>query len=238
MIQPVSEPAGPPTIKAVFFDFGGVVLTSPFEAFNQYEQSIGIPPDSIRTINATNPDNNAWAKFERSDVDHDGFAELFEAEAAAQGFEISGQMVLSLIAGDVRPKMVSAIRKVSSAGLLTACLTNNFRRSGHEAIDSEIASAAASSDDAPLTREQQVAQVMTMFDHVIESSVIGVRKPEPLFYQRALEVTGVEPGNVVFLDDLGINLKPARAMGMTTIKVLDPDVALAELEQATGLSLC
>jgi len=217
-------------IKAVFFDFGGVVLTSPFDAFNNYEQALGIPQDTIRSINATNPDGNAWAKFERSEVDRDGFAELFEVEAADRGFDISGQKVLQLIAGDVRPEMGDAIRKVTASGFLTACLTNNFKPTSQP-------ERTATTDSAEDEREAAVAEVLALFDHVVESSVIGVRKPEPLFYQRALETTGVAANEVVFLDDLGINLKPAKAIGMHTIKVVDPDVALAELEQVIGVQL-
>ena len=78
---------------------------------------------------------------------------------------------------------------------------------------------------------------MSLFDVVLESSKIGVRKPEPRIYELACEALEVEPADCVFLDDLGINLKPARAMGMTTIKVVEPGDALAELEQVVGFPL-
>lgn len=234
-----SQSDGDSTIGAVFFDFGGVVLTSPFDAFNNYERTLGIPEDSIRMINATNPDDNAWARFERSEVDKHGFAELFEVEAAQRGFEISGTMVLKLISGEVRPEMVEAIRRVRAAGLLTACLTNNFRRSSRKPDEAEQDNVSEHqlTEGESEAKGQAVSEALAMFDHLIESSVIGVRKPEPEFYKRALEVTGVSADQVVFLDDLGINLKPAKAMGMTTIKVVDPDVALAELEKVIGLPL-
>lgn len=211
-------------IQAVLFDFGGVVLTSPFDAFTRYEQSSGFPVGLIRDINSTNPDDNAWAKFERSDVNADGFVELFEAEANARGHAVSGRRVLELISGDVRPEMVEAIRRIKAAGFITACLTNNVKRDPN----------AAPGDPE---REAAVAEVMAMFDHVVESSVIGVRKPEEAFYVKALELAGVEAAQAVFLDDLGINLKPAKAMGMTTIKVLSADQALADLEAIIGLNL-
>ncbi len=199
------------------------MLTSPFDAFEAYEQSEGFPVGIIRDINATNPDDNAWAKFERSDVDTNGFIELFEQEAGARGHAVSGAKVLELLAGDVRPEMVEAIRRVKAAGFVTACLTNNVKRSPDEPEDRD--------------RSAEVAEVMAMFDHVVESSVIGVRKPEVSFYQQALEIIGVAAEESVFLDDLGINLKPARAMGMTTIKVLNADQALTDLESVIGIPL-
>lgn len=208
----------------MLFDFGGVVLTSPFEAFNRYEEAEGIPLDFIRTINATNPDDNAWAKFERNDVDAAGFATLFEEESTAAGHAVNGAIVLELIHGEVRPEMVEAIRRVKGAGLAVACLTNNFR----------------SWKDAPPPdndRDAAVVEALSLFDEVVESSVIGVRKPEQAFYDRALELVGVSADRAVFLDDLGVNLKPAKAMGMTTIKVLNADQALTDLEAALGLEL-
>lgn len=203
--------------QAVLFDFGGVILTSPFDAFAAYEKANGLPPDLIRTINSTDPDDNAWAQFERGDLTPAGFGELFSEEAAALGHEIDGLVVLSLIEGTIRPQMVEAVRKISAAGFKVACLTNNFR----------------SWKSAP----QDVQDVMNLFDEVVESSVIGVRKPEPLFYETALELLDIEASEAVFLDDLGINLKPARAMGMTTIKVGDPNLALAELATILDLEL-
>ncbi len=212
------------SIDAVLFDFGGVVLTSPFEAFNRYEESEGIPIDFIRTINATNPDDNAWAKFERNDVDAAGFATLFEEESSAAGHAVNGSIVLELIHGEVRPEMVEAIRRVKAAGLAVACLTNNFR----------------SWKDAPPPdndRDAAVVEALSLFDEVVESAVIGVRKPEQAFYDKALEMVGVRAERAVFLDDLGVNLKPAKAMGMTTIKVLNADQALSELEAILGIEL-
>ncbi len=209
-------------IKAALFDFGGVVTSSPFEAFASYEKDNGLPAGLIRSINSTNPNDNAWAKLERSDVDADGFAELFEAEARQLGHVLSGHAVLGLLSGKVRPRMVEAIRRIKAADFITACLTNNFRSHAETQNDSE---------------RSETAPVMAMFDAVVESAVVGIRKPEPAFYRKALEMVGVDATEAVFIDDLGINLKPAREMGMTTIKVVDPDVALAELGQVLGLDL-
>jgi putative hydrolase of the HAD superfamily len=210
---------------AVLFDFGGVILTSPFEAFAAYERDHDLPVDLIRTINSTNPDSNAWALFERGDVDVAGFVERFEAEAAERGHVVDGHEILALIRGAVRPEMVEVLRRVTAAGYATACLTNNFRGSNDDA------------DVAGGTGRADVDEVMAMFDHVVESSRIGVRKPELEFYRIALDLVQASAERCVFLDDLGVNLKPARAMGMTTIKVLDADSAISELEGHLGMAL-
>lgn len=212
-------------IDAVLFDFGGVILTSPFDAFNDYERRNGLPENLIRSINATNPDTNAWAHYERGDVDVDGFVVAFEGEARAVGHEVDGRQILELIKGSVRPEMVTALERVKAAGFATACLTNNFRGGSD---DADVAGGSGRAD---------VDAVMALFDEVVESSRVGVRKPEPRFYEVALELLGVSADRCVFLDDLGVNLKPARAMGMTTIKVIGPDQALSELEAVLAMSL-
>jgi putative hydrolase of the HAD superfamily len=204
-------------IRAVLFDFGGVISSSPFEAFAHLEVERGLPPDFIRTVNATNPHTNAWAKLERGEVDLETFGSLWSEEARALGHELDGRLVLERLGGEIRPQMVDAIRSCRTK-FKTACLTNNFTRA--EAILS-----------------QEVAAVYALFDAILESRVLGVRKPDPRFYHLACETLEVEPDECVFLDDLGVNLKPARALGMHTIKVTDPEVALTELGTLTGLSL-
>jgi putative hydrolase of the HAD superfamily len=210
------------TIRAAFFDFGGVILSSPFDAFNGFEDRHGLPRDFIRTINAADPDVNAWARFERSEVTFDEFCDLFEAECRAAGHEVAARDLMPLLAGEIRLAMVQAVRRCSEEVLVTALLTNNW----------------VSHDDRPAERVQEGRdEVLSLFDHVVESSRVGVRKPDPAFYEIACRMAGVEPAEVVFLDDLGVNLKPAAAMGMTTIKVIDPDVALKELERVVGFPL-
>ncbi|MFM8626263.1 MAG: HAD-IA family hydrolase [Actinomycetota bacterium] len=199
-------------VRAVLWDFGGVILSSPFEAFNRFESERGLPRDLIRSVNATNPDSNAWALLERSEVTPSEFDALFATESAALGHEVRGADVLALLSGDIRPRMVTALRSVIDAGLLTACLTNN------------VVSGVVDDD-----RSRAVAEIMGLFHAVVESSKVGCRKPEPRFYEIACETLRVDARECVFLDDLGINLKPAAAMGMRTIKVGDPDVALGEL---------
>lgn len=203
---------------AILWDFGGVILSSPFDAFADYERSAGLPPGTIRSLNATNPDTNAWARLERSDVSFDEFCDLFESEASERGHHVHARTVMGLLSGEIRPQMVTALLRLKAAGFKQACLTNNVR-----------------SDDA--RPRPEVDEVMRLFDHVTESSRAGVRKPEVRFYEMACEALAIRPHDAVFLDDLGINLKPAAALGMRTIKVGDPDVALAELEAIVGLSL-
>ena len=206
--------------RAVLWDFGGVILSSPFEAFNRYEHERGLPTDFLRTVNATDPHANAWARLERSDITPTEFDEAFAADATALGHRVSGAEVLALLAGDVRPEMVLALDRVKAAGYRTACLTNNI-----------------SGEHASAERSETISAIMARFDAVIESSKVGVRKPEPRFYEIACETLGVEPSQCVFLDDLGINLKPAAAMGMHTIKVLSADQAIDDLEQALAIPL-
>ena len=211
-------------VKAVIWDFGGVLTTSPFEAFNVYEAERGLPKDLIRTINATNGDTNAWAQFESNSVSLDEFDGLFATEAKERGYDVPGKDIIALLSGDLRPKMVEALRRISEK-LITGCITNNVKAG-------EGAGMARSAD-------KMVANdaVMDMFQVVIQSSKVGVRKPNPKIYQMACEALDIDPEDAVYIDDLGINLKPARAMGMQTIKVVDADVALAELEDAVGFAL-
>ncbi|MGL6112299.1 MAG: HAD-IA family hydrolase [Rubrivivax sp.] len=212
------------TIQAVLWDFGGVILSSPFEAFKRYEASLGLPPDFIRRVNATNPDDNAWAQMERGEIGLDRFAEVFEAEAHALGGKLSGRQVLELISGEVRPEMVEALKRVRERFRI-ACITNNMP-AGHGPSMTRSA-----------RRAEQVAQIMALFEHVVESSKLNMRKPDPRIYHHTCELLGVAPEHCVYLDDLGINLKPARAMGMATIKVDSAAQALGELEALLGMSL-
>lgn len=214
----------PNPIRAVLWDFGGVFTTSPFDAFTRYEAETGLPKDFIRSLNSRNPHDNAWAKMERSDIDMDGFCALFESEAKAAGHALDARQVLALLSGEVRPEMVAALKKITPR-YKTVCLTNNIRSGRGPGMASDKAKAAA------------IGEIMSLFDTVIESSKIGVRKPEPEFYRKACEALDVAPAEAVFLDDLGINLKPAKAMGMTTIKVTAPGQALRELEAVLGIPL-
>lgn len=210
---------------AVLWDFGGVFTTSPFENFTRFEAERGLPKDFIRTVNSTNPDTNAWARLEASEIGREAFDDLFAQEARALGQELRGAEVLELLSGDLRPAMVHALDLIR-ARYKTACLTNNIRDAGEGPGMAKDQSRAA-----------EVAEVFDRFDAVIESSVAGIRKPNPEFYKLACTTLGVEPADAVFLDDLGINLKPARALGMSTIKVLNETQALDDLSQLLELDL-
>ena len=212
------------TPLAVLWDFGGVILSSPFEAFNRYETEIGLPKDFIRSLNARNGDTNAWAKMERSEVSLEGFVELFEEEARQHGHKLDGWRILQSLSGDIRPQMVEALRRCSRA-FRVACITNNMKHG-------EGPGMARSAD-----KSKAVAEIMTLFEHVVESSKLGMRKPDPRIYRHACDLLGVQPEDCVYLDDLGINLKPARALGMRTIKVGDPDLAIDELQAMVGIPL-
>jgi len=206
-------------IEAVIFDFGGVITASPFEAFARFEAERGLPRDIIRRINADNPDDNAWAHLERSDIDHAEFDRRFRAEAQALGYDISGAEVLAQLSGAIRPRMVAAL-KTCKQRFKVGCITNNFMT---EKGDAHRMAGA-------------MGEVLDLFDAVIESAKAGLRKPDPRIYLMMCELLGVEPKTCVYLDDLGINCKPAAQLGMTAIKVVDADQALAELARATGLA--
>jgi putative hydrolase of the HAD superfamily len=213
---------GRSTVTAVVFDLGGVLTESPMTAFTAYEREAGLPDGVIRQLNSTDPDTNAWARFERNELDVAGFSAAFEAEAAALGHRLDAARVLAALRGELRPSMVAAVATLRDAGLPLALLSNNV---------------------APMERTGPVGALLDLFDTVVESSVEGVRKPEPEIYRRTLtrlsEAVGrpIEATDCAYLDDLGINLKPARALGFSTIKVVDPDAALAELSALVGFPL-
>lgn len=211
---------------AVIFDFGGVITSSPFEAFNRLEAERGLPQDFVRRVNATNPDDNAWAKFERAEIGAAEFDALFAAEARAQGHELAGSEVLGVLAGAVRPAMVIALDQLKAAGYRIACITNNVP-AGHGGAG------LARSED----RSDALELIFARFEHVIESSKAGVRKPDPRIYLMMCEKLGLEPAVCIYLDDLGVNCKPAAKLGMHAIKVTSGEQALADLSALLGLPL-
>ena len=212
-------------IKAVFWDFGGVITSSPFEAFNKYEKHNNLPSDFLRKVNSTNPDDNAWAKLERSEVNLEEFDHLFEKESKTLGYAIKGKEVIALLQGQVRPEMLNALQRIKG-NLIQACLTNNIQSLKEEAFDEGNVSVAGKHDE-----------IMGLFDFVIESSKVNLRKPDPAFYKMACEKAKIEPSEAVFLDDLGINLKPARILGMETIKVINSKDALNELQKLVPIKI-
>lgn len=213
-----------PAIRAVLWDFGGVMTESPFLAFRRFEKERGLPAGFLRGINARNPDHNAWARFERSELSPLQFDEAFAQEAREAGHEVRGLEVIDLLYGAVRPAMVAALRACKGR-YINACVTNN------------VAAGPGRGFDRDPGRAGEWRTIMDLFDIVIESSRIGVRKPEPRFFELACEQLGIAASEAVYLDDLGTNLKPARTMGMHTIKVEDPASALAQLESVLGMEL-
>lgn len=211
--------------KAVIWDFGGVITSSPFDAFNVYERGNGLPINVIRQINATHPDDNAWARFERNEISAAQFNEDFAAEAAAAGHQIPGEDVLACLSGTIRPQMVEVLKGLKRRDYQIGCITNNVQAGTGAGM-------SRSADKA-----EAVASVLALFDHVIESSKVGVRKPDPAIYEMSCAALNIAPSEAIFLDDLGINLKPARALGMTTIKVGDAETAIAELSAHLGHAL-
>jgi putative hydrolase of the HAD superfamily len=211
-------------IEAVIWDFGGVLTESPFDNFRRYEIENGLPTDFLRGVNATDPDTNAWARFERAEIDIDTFDQAFAEESAVAGHRVPGADVIKLLAVDIRPAMVEALRRIAER-LPTACITNN--------VNAGQGSGMARSPE----RAAAVAEVMTLFRLVVESRKIGLRKPDPRIYRMACDQLGVAPEAAIYLDDLGVNLKPARAMGMTTLKVTDPDATISALEELLALTL-
>ena len=211
--------------QAVLWDFGGVITSSPFEAFNRYEARRGLPQNFIRSVNARNPDSNAWAKLERNEIGGAEFDAAFRAEAQALGHDVPGADVLALLSGDIRPRMVATLDTLKAAGFSIGCITNNAQVGHGPGMTDDSAKAAA------------VAAILARFDHVIESSKAGVRKPDPRIYQMMCEALSLNPARCIYLDDLGINCKPAAAMGMAAIKVSSEEQALTELGGLLGMEL-
>ena len=209
--------------SSVFWDFGGVITSSPFEAFSNFELNNNLPKDFIRKVNSTNHKSNAWAQLEQSKINLEEFDVLFKKESKSLGYEVSGGQILNLLQGEIRPEMVNALEKLKKENFILACLTNNFNSGDKN---------QSALDDI----NEERTKIMNNFDYIIESKELGIRKPDVEFYLKALEISGADPKKTIFLDDLGINLKPAKELGMTTIKVLDSDQALKELSNLVGIN--
>jgi putative hydrolase of the HAD superfamily len=207
-------------LAGVLFDMGGVVMDSPLHAIARYEAARGLPPNAINRVVAAAGESGAWARLERGELTAASFCAPFEADCRAQGVEISGADIMTAIAeaGVPRPAMLEAIRRIRARGLRVGALTNNWKREGPE-------------DDVIPHRLRE------HFDVFIESRVVGLRKPDPRIYTLACRELGVPPERTAFLDDIGRNLKAARELGMTTIKVDEPGQALRELGELLGFPL-
>ena len=208
--------------RAVIFDLGGVVFPSPIDVFRSYEQEHGLPHRFLSEVVLADAEGGAWARLERGELTVPEFCVAFEAECAAAGQRIDATALMGAVAGgfDPRPEMVRALRALRARGLRTGALTNNWATDG--------------SGDAA---ERGLTTLADLFDTIVESAVEGLRKPDPRIYEVVCTRLEVAPQESVFLDDLGVNLKTARALGMTTIKVGDPTEALAELSDVLGFPL-
>lgn len=206
-------------LRGVLFDLGGVVMGSPLHAIAAYEREVGAPAGFVNRLVVSTGPTGAWSRLERGEVGMEAFYAAFDAECGAAGQSIvSARVMMERIAAAAqpRPRMLAAIDAIRARGLRTAALTNNWVGEGGDT---------------------GVRRMAGLFDAVIESAVVGLRKPDPRIYALALEQLQVPPAQVVFLDDIGRNLKPARALGMTTIKVDDEAQALTELQQVLGFPL-
>jgi len=204
-------------IEAVVFDLGGVVMDSPLHAIARYERDHGLPAGAINRVVVDTGETGAWSRLERGELTQEAFFSPFEDDCRACGVELSGARLMAYIAeaSVPRPRMLEAIRRIRARGLRAAALTNNWVREG--------------------TREGH--RLREHFDVFVESARVGLRKPDPRIYELVCRELGVAPSRAAFLDDIGRNLKTARTLGMSTIKVDDPDVALRELGALLGFDL-
>lgn len=208
--------------SSIFWDFGGVITSSPFEAFNKFEKENKLPENFLRKVNSTNPENNAWALLEQSKINQEEFNKLFFQESSQLGHGVAGLKVLNLLEGDLRMGMVNVIRKLNKLGFTQACLTNNFIPSDENQPD--------------MIDLDKKTEVFDLFDFVFESKEIGLRKPDQAFYDHVIKEVNISPNKIIFLDDLGINLKPAKAMGITTIKVISESQAKKDLSEILNIN--
>ena len=208
--------------SSIFWDFGGVITSSPFEAFNKFEKENKLPENFLRKVNSTNPENNAWALLEQSKINQEEFNKLFFQESSQLGHGVAGLKVLNLLEGDLRIGMVNVIRKLNKLGFTQACLTNNFIPSDENQPD--------------MIDLDKKTEVFDLFDFVFESKEIGLRKPDQAFYDHVIKEVNISPNKIIFLDDLGINLKPAKSMGITTIKVISESQAKKDLSEILNIN--
>ena len=204
------------TYRAVLFDLGGVVVGSPLHAIAAYEEELGIPAGSVNRVVIGNGADGAWARLERGELTLEPFYEAFDRECVSAGCKLSARTLMERVAGATapRPTMLEAIRRIRERGLIAAAITNNW-----------------------VAEEGSAGSLRHLFDLVVESAVEGMRKPDPRIFAIACERLGIAPSDAIFLDDIGTNLKTARGLGMTTIKVVEAEAALAELEGLLGFPL-
>lgn len=212
--------SGDPTLRAVVFDFGGVLITPITRTFSRLAETLGIDGPTMREIFMGPLDrttDHPWQLAEQGRLAVADIQGLLPPYAEAHGVELVGDE-MSLLLGtqhfEVVDEMVDAVRRSRERGRQTALLTNTF------------------AEFRP-TLEQVLD--LALFDVVIESSAIGARKPDVEAYRATVEALEIDlPDQAVFLDDFGPNLAAAAAFGLRTIHVTDPGPAIAELDQLLG----
>jgi len=194
-------------------DFGGVLTTNVFDAFADFCRAEGLAPDTVRDRFMTDPEaRGLLGDLETGRIDEAEFEPRF---AALLGLERAEGLIDRLFAGMVpEPAMLDAVRAARRGGVRTGLLSNSW---GQERYDR--------------------ATLEELFDTVVISGEVGMRKPSPEIYALAAERLGREPERIVFVDDLPGNLKPAREIGMATVLHRDAGATVAELEQHLGVSL-
>ena len=200
-------------IGAVIFDLGGVVVGSPLHAIARFEREHGLPANCINQVVVATGPSGAWSRLERGELTLPEFFGAFEDDCRAAGHTLCARTLMTRVADATapRPAMLEAIRRIRTRGLKTGVITNNW-----------------------VTEEDGASALRPLFDAYIESAAVGIRKPDPRIFELACQALGITPPEAVFLDDIGSNLKSARALGMTTIRVVDPDPALDELGTVLG----
>ncbi|KAL4646546.1 acyl-CoA dehydrogenase family member 10 [Arapaima gigas] len=207
--------------KAVIFDMGGVLLPSPYHKAAEWERQNKIPPGTTAQVIRTSSDKSAWKRFMCGEIGAKEFAEAFSKECAdVAARPVPGDSFLSALTtgpmAQPNPAMMEAVQCIRAEGLKTAILSNNFFLPD-------------GSTYLPLDR--------SLFDVIVESCLEGVCKPDPRIYHLCTERLGVTPQEAVFLDDIGSNAKAAAQLGMSAIKVVDPESAVKELEEMLGFPL-
>lgn len=202
--------------RAVIFDIGGVIVDSPMNGIARYEREKGLEAGFVNRHIAASGGDGAWARLEQGKTSLEDFYAAFDRECAGAGApDLSARELMESMRGSSghRPQMLEAVRRIRARGLAAAALTNNWKIDGAENT------------------------LSIHFDHFVESSVVGLNKPDPRIYLHTCDLIGIEPSEAIFLDDIGRNLKAARQLGMATIKVSAPDPALGELEGLLGFAL-
>ena len=195
-------------IKIVLWDYGGVLTESPIKNFRKFENDNNYVLDSIVKINSYNKYNNAWAKLEKDEISIEKFSKLFSEEAKQFGIlNINTDKLLECLNVKLNIKMVELLENISKF-YTCVCLTNNFKKVG----------------------SSNFKNIKHNFSLIIESSKIGFRKPEKQIYKHVLEVLKVNAKEILFIDDLGINLKPARELGFHTYKFTDTDKTISYIK--------